>query len=64
MILILMKEHISKQRAAIVLDTFTGSGAIGIALGVRCQKEEMTLDLTLVILRPALNVAKKTPNVC
>ncbi|NMA17744.1 MAG: peptide chain release factor N(5)-glutamine methyltransferase [Clostridiaceae bacterium] len=54
------KEHISKQRAAIVLDTFTGSGAIGIALGVRCQKEEMTLDLTLVdTSSKALNVAKK-----
>lgn len=52
--------HISKRRATTVLDTFTGSGAIGIALGVRCRQEKMVFDLTLAdASSEALKVARK-----
>ena len=54
------RNHHSKMHATSVLDTFTGSGAIGIALGIRCHKEKIVLDLTLVDTSPeALNVVRK-----
>lgn len=54
------RNHHSKMHVTSVLDTFAGSGAIGIALGIRCQQEKIVLDLTLVDTSPeALNVARK-----
>jgi release factor glutamine methyltransferase len=53
-------KHVTARRMTTVLDAFTGSGAIGIALGFRCQQENIPLDLTLAdVSKEALKVAKK-----